>query len=259
MNRASIESVQGSRRACLGELSGFAEQAVVDPSAASAIRLLDQLLVTECETDLCSGCAERLSTSERDVLLAVAYQSTYGPRVESTIKCPACEAPFELNFDVGDLVQEVRASAKREALSHEAGVFKLDDACQFRLPTGSDELAVAGMAAEEAADQLLSRCIVKGDPRTHGLAIQKAMERVAPVLDAELAARCPECGHEHAVRFSLQTYFLSALLQEQPRLGREIHCLARAYGWGLRDVLSLSRKQRRRLVELVEAEGGLPT
>jgi uncharacterized protein (UPF0212 family) len=218
--------------------------------------LLDQLLVTECEADLRAGCAERLCTSERDVLLAVAYENTYGPEVESTIECPACEAPFDMNFDVTELVRKVRGASEGADLSHEASIFRLDDECHFRLPTGSDELALAGMSAGEVADQLLSRCIVKGDPQTHGTAIQQAMERLAPVLDVDLGAKCPECGHEHAVRFSLQTYFLSALLQEQPRLTREIHCLARAYGWGLNDVLSLPRKQRRQFVELVDAEGG---
>ena len=49
-------------------------------------------------------------------------------------------------------------------------------------------------------------------------------------------------------------YLLRSLLNEQGRRIFEIHRLAAAYGWSLDEILSLTRTERRRLVEQVEDE-----
>jgi hypothetical protein len=86
--------------------------------------------------------------------------------------------------------------------------------------------------------------------------VADALERIAPLLDVELDATCPECGHVHAVRFDVQRFFLGRLVAERAQRAAEIHRLARGYGWSLSEILSLPRARRRDYVELVERELG---
>ena len=101
---------------------------------------------------------------------------------------------------------------------------------------------------------LLSRCIIEGDLEQDGRSVQDALQKLSPIAEIDLIARCPECGSAESVHFSLQSYLLSALRQENPRLSCEIHRLAETYGWSLSEILSLPRTQRRALVALIEAE-----
>ena len=114
------------------------------------------------------------------------------------------------------------------------------------------------LPADEAERELLARCVVMGDPAQEPQAVQAAMMEVAPVVDLDLQVRCPECDHVQAVHFDIQTYLLSALSAERKQLAWEVHRLAVAYGWGLEEILSLPRGQRRMYVALIEAEAPRP-
>ena len=83
------------------------------------------------------------------------------------------------------------------------------------------------------------------------------METIAPLVDLELDAQCPECGESQQVYFDLQYYLLSAIGRGRAQLMREIHTLASAYGWSLSDILGLPRSQRRILAGLVDEESAL--
>ncbi len=75
------------------------------------------------------------------------------------------------------------------------------------------------------------------------------------MLDLEVDAPCPECGHANTLHFGIQQMLLGALTGERPRLLGEVHVLARAYGWGLGDILGLPRVDRRAFVGLIERDG----
>jgi len=47
---------------------------------------------------------------------------------------------------------------------------------------------------------------------------------------------------------------LGALVSERRRLLSDINCIAGAYSWSLDEILSLTRSDRRQLVELIENE-----
>ena len=53
-------------------------------------------------------------------------------------------------------------------------------------------------------------------------------------------------------QFDIQTYLLGAILSERRSLLSDINCIARAYSWSLDEILSLTRSDRRHLVELIE-------
>ena len=112
-------------------------------------------------------------------------------------------------------------------------------------PTGEDELAVIGMDAPKAQQEMLNRCLLAGDKKVAQKNLPEILEEIAPIMNTELDANCPECGKRQPLHFDMHEYLLSALLQEQHQLINEIHQLAIAYGWGLKDILELPRRIRK--------------
>jgi hypothetical protein len=235
------------------ELTGFDEQAVQDVSTATAIGLLDRLVVGKPQS---SWRAAQLTPSDRDRCLAAVYRMTYGQRIDSAPRCTQCGNLFDLTFSLDDLLATVdRAPAPGVSEALPDGTFRTTAGVRFRPPTGEDELEVAGLPPQQASEALLERCLLEAPAGVDArAAIEDALEASAPVLDLDVGTACPECGAGQAVHFDVQFYLLRAIELERPRVAREIHRLASAYGWGLQEILSLRRSQRRLFVELVETE-----
>jgi len=244
----------GSRWAVLREPSGFDEERVGGRSTFEAIQLLDRLLCDQPGAAVQPGGAAALTVAERDVLLAAAWRMAWGAKIAGTLTCDACGQPFDFDFNLDTLVDEVRAGAGE--LPVDDGVYTLPGGCRFRLPTGQDEFALAGreLGGEAGVTALLERCVVEGDAVLDGPAVAAAMERVAADLDVDLDAACSECGHHHAVRFQIQDYLLGAITSDWGGLHEDIHRLALAYRWSLHEILSLPRSRRRALVALLEGD-----
>jgi hypothetical protein len=239
------------------EVTGHDEADVDGAASATAIRLLDRLLVADDEAGILPGHAADLTAADRDRLLAAIYRRAYGDRIESTVTCGACRQPFDLSFSLAELGARVLDwPAEVEPLPD--GTFRLGGGLMVRLPTGRDELRVAGMPPAEAAEELYRSCLVGTDSGLEPEALSEMLERVAPVLDVELDARCAECGSREPRRFDIQSYLLDALAQERRRLLAEVHRIAVAYGWSLDAILSLTRSDRRQYVALIDAEPVAP-
>lgn len=239
----------------LRELRGHDEEAISGTETAAAIDLLDRLLVATPGAAFGPGRASELPVPQRDRLLAAVYQQNIGSRIESTLRCPCCQEPFDVDFQLDDLLAGQREPAGQlERL--EDGAFRLPDGRRFRLPTGADELAVLTLAEPVRAQELLRRCVPEGEPLDDVEPLLQAMEQAGPLLDVETDASCPECQYVQEVRFDLQHYLLARLINERWQRAQEVHCLARAYGWPLREILDLPRSQRRLYVELIERERG---
>ncbi len=228
----------GERRvARLRELTGREEFAVSGISTPHAIALLTALLDDVPATDLVAA--------DRDHLLAVMYRRAFGDRIESTFTCARCSQPFDLHFSLCELLESVAGRVVPGAWKALGdGRFEGPDGTSVRLPTGHDELAVAGLAPDEVEAFLRSRAVGS----------EELLEQIAPLLDLELVARCAECKHANTIRFDVQSYVLSAVLAARRRLLAEIHRVALAYNWSLDEILSLSRGDRRLFVELIENE-----
>ena len=123
-----------------------------------------------------------------------------------------------------------------------------------QLGDGEDELAVADLPVDTAANALLQRCLLTGHPEKDAERIQHSMQQAAPVLYTEIKAMCPECGMEHQLAFDIQSFLLSKLIADQPSVLRDIHRLAYTYHWSHREILDLPRRLRRAYVNMIEAE-----
>ncbi len=255
MDYVALSFVPGTAWAGLRELCGHDEQMVEGAGTAVAIQLLDRLLADGPAKMIEPGSAITLAAADRDRLLAAVYVRTFGSKIVGTITCRACANPFDLDFDLPDLTATLQPDGEFISAQENGQLtFRLADGRCFRLPTGEDELAVWHLAAEQAERELLRRCVIEGDPLVEPEQVQTAMNAVAPVLDLDLDALCPECGEKQSIHFDIQDYLLAALMSEQPRLTQEVHCIARAYGWGLSEILGLRRSQRRAYVDLIVTE-----
>ena len=244
----------GSRRiARLRELTGRDEHAVLGTNTANAIELLSALLENESPGDT-ELYATDLVAADRDRLLAAVYERAYGDRIESTLTCAHCGQQFDLFFSLRRLIETVnKGTSETEWRSLGDGRFETSDGLRFRLPTGTDELALAGLTASEVEALLLDRCL-ESEQAKSGISLEELLEKVAPLLDLELIAKCAECGHVHTIQFDIQTYVLGAILAERRRLLAEINRIASSYSWSLDEILSLRRSDRRKFVELIENE-----
>lgn len=238
-------------RVPLRELTGRDQRDVERPGTGTAIWLLDRVIERGGDGVPQDWSAATLTACDRDRVLAALYRLTYGDRIVSTAFCNRCRQRFDLSFSLHDLETSLDArvaGARTEQVAD--GVFVTAIGSRFRLPTGHDELAVASLPPESASRALMERCFLSGEASD----IEDAMEEVAPVFDLELQATCPECAAGQTIRFDVQYYLLSALEQEKPALLRDVHRIASAYGWTFDESLGLRRSERRRLVELIEAE-----
>lgn len=257
----------GGRWACVRGLTGHDEQALATGvGALAATELLDRLLVAQPGTTIQTGDAWRLAICDRDRLLAALYVLHFGDHIESHVRCTACSEGIEVSFSLAGLVASLTGQRDLGELTgpDEHGYFRLADAPRFRLPTSGDQRAVIGLAPEQARLALLRRCLAddeSGASKTLGdhdpaalERIEQAMASAGPILDHPLDIACHACGAGQTLRFDIETFLLRALEHERRYLIREIHYLARGYGWSLSEILGLTRDDRRRFVELIAAE-----
>ena len=242
----------GSRWALIREPSGLDEQCVGGRTTLDAVRLIDRLLVDHPAAAVQAGEAASLTVPERDLLLAATWILGWGPRIAATVTCAGCASPFDLHFALGELADEVRTASG--GLPDAGGVVTVPSGARFRLPTAVDEGAVIGLPPSEAERVLLSRCLISGDTVADGPAVETAMELTGSGIDVDLAARCPECGHDATVQFQIQDYLLGAICTDWPSLVEDLHRIALAYRWSLHEILSLPRSRRQAFVALLDGD-----
>ena len=245
----SASDEHGHRAVKLRELTGNIERAVSSTSTADAMCLIDSLIVGE----LGRRQAKDLTASDRDRLLAMIYQQAFGDRIESTLTCAVCSQPFDIDFSIEELMTSLFEHRSSSYQVLEDGRIETSDGISFRLPTGGDELAIVGLSPDDASSTLLERCIGES-PSLEQDAFEELLDEIAPLLDLDLAASCPECGQPHSVEFDIQSYLLGAILGERRQLLSAIHRLASAYQWPLDEILSLTRSERRSLVDMIEGD-----
>jgi hypothetical protein len=239
-------------RARLRDIGGHAELAARSATTSDAIRLIDEVLV-EDEGALPPGSAADLPAADRDRILGAIYRSVYGDAVESTVRCRACDKPFDISFSLTALGAHITGARSSEPTK---GTIRLADGRVARLPVGRDECAVIADGADGLERRLAERCLdgpVSGEDTA---VLAAAMQEAAPLLTLELASQCPECGHAERVDFDIQSFLLGSLVQDRRGLYRDIHSIAHAYHWSLDEILSLPRTDRRALVAAIDGQVG---
>jgi hypothetical protein len=244
----------GGRWARLRPLCGHDEALIHDAGSVDLIAFLDGLLTSTPGTTVGPGKATDLAVCDCDRLCASIYLDYFGENIEGRFSCYECREPFDLHFSLPGLIANLEDNLKSPASGPDSnGVYTLPNGCSFRLPTAGDQRRLAGLEPDDAVAGLIRQCIVEGEPAQDSLTLQTTMDQVGPLLDLDLDASCPRCGTRQTVRFDIQSYLFRSLAYERQFLNYEVHCIAMAYGWGLQEILSLTREDRRTFVRLIQS------
>ncbi|QRK06092.1 hypothetical protein JQX13_39140 [Archangium violaceum] len=200
----------------------------------------------------------RLSIGRRDALLLELRAQAFGQKLEVLVPCPKCRERLELEFTA----DELRVPAPETPRSPlEVQGYALD----YRLPDSLDLAALAHLKdAREARARLLQRCMsearFQGAPvplsAVPGSVLEALTARLAeddPQADITFRLDCPGCGHSWRAAFDILSFFWTELEAYARQLQREVHEIARSYGWTESIILSLSAPARRRYMELISS------
>ena len=204
-----------------------------------------------------------LTVGDRERLLLGCTMATFGPEIDVVARCPhdECRELADLSVSLSDLLEPVAPSDRprehRLEIATDDGIREL----RFRLPTGTDQEAVAAQAVADpwsGAASLLDRCLiaVPGSRRheQEEAAVSDAIAGLDPACEWAAEADCPACGRPVRTLLDGLT-LLSSGASSGGRLYTEIDRLARAYHWSEEAILALPVGRRRRYLDLVAARG----
>lgn len=245
-SRPSLKTDPDAVTAVFRDLTGADEASVAaasDGAEPRARRLLEAALAGLWRGGAAIAPGD-LTLAEGDGLLADLYERLYAPRLPCRASCTACGARFEFTLNLPDL----RAQLDDRPRLAPDRTLRAPSGRRFRLPRLGD----LDRLATEGPEDWLRSFLVEGPFEAEALENEIAV--ASPVLSQDFAAPCPDCGAANRVRFDMASFLVETLAGEAPLLWREVHLVARAYGWGLAEILSLTRPVRRQLAGLIVAE-----
>lgn len=221
------------------------------------------VLLAEACPELTADQLAQLSLGERDGRLLDLRELTFGSQLVSLASCPACGEALEFSFRA----EEIRATSESEKTTEPLGgcrqaalqtltIVSKEFDVLFRLPNSLDLAAIAASHDADAGQQLLlQRCILEARQLDEEInssrlpaelleAIALRMEEADPQANVQLNLSCLQCGHQWQAVFDIESFFWTELQVWAERLLREVHVLARAYGWREADILAMSPYRR---------------
>lgn len=181
-----------------------------------------------------------LNIGERDRRLLALRRRLFGSHFEAVTPCPQCSELLELSFIADQLPHSDAGTPGRldeTTLSWRGGTVTA------RLPNTLDLLEAAAHP-DRRIELLLQRCTgqeISSDLRGP---LQEAMAAADPMAHVEMALECPHCGCTWAAVFDIASYLWAELSDRAMRWLRDIHTLARAYGWSEAEILALTPRRR---------------
>jgi hypothetical protein len=191
-----------------------------------------------------------LPLGRRDALLLAVRRATLGDRLEATGACPACGGVIEVAVSCDRLL---------DGLEDPPAAWTLDvDGYRLRLrPLDSHDAARAAMApdVDQARAALLVAAVIDAEHDGRPVRADELPPAVADAVDGSLAAHdpgaeillgltCDACGHAWAEVLDVASTVTAEIQARATRLLRDVHVLARAYGWREPEILALSDARR---------------
>jgi hypothetical protein len=200
--------------------------------------------------ELSSAELSRLSIGDRDERLLALRAATFGPHLDCSAICPACEERLEFTLNAEALRLEGRGSTEfRGVFDHEGNQIP------FRTLNSDDLLLVERtLDPDSARAVLIKRALeldVEGSGETPALTpelvagLAAALERADPLAALNVTLQCAACKHSWTVLFEVVTHLWNDIRETVERLVREVHLLARAYSWSERAILRMSATRRK--------------
>lgn len=260
----------------LKPLNGFCEKVIGEkkhaPSASLVTSLLSQSI---CQIGTIEEISEKivrqLLAGDRMYLLLKLREITFGKEIQAVVNCRwnDCGKPVDIDFSTNDIpVKNCLSSSLFHEMSFSGK--NTPDSAVFRLPNGEDQELISPFVDQNenlAEDMLLNRCIIslgsEDQPSMEEIAnlspevkerIKKEMQLLAPEVSLTMEALCPECQRLFKISFDLQEFILRELRTQSDLLFREVHYLAYNYHWSEKEILGMTRENRRRYIAVLSDE-----
>lgn len=205
------------------------------------------------------GTLALLSVGQRDSCLLAVRGQTFGARMSALAVCPTCSEQIEFVLDAAALpvAANIPSASGVQTLPIDGGEI------QFRLPNSLDLAALVGCRdVVTARGILLRRCVVRVVQEGAVAPAESLAETLVTLLAAQMEERdplaeiridldCPACGYHWQILFDIASYFWTEISAQAKRLLRDVHTLARAYGWREADILAMSGVRRQLYLEMV--------
>ncbi len=216
------------------------------------------------------GAAERLTDwtslgelplGERDQRLLALHARMFGAELDASASCPRCASAVELRVPIDSLCCPRDERPPTDSFVH------LSTGRRRVRPLSSRDLASAAHCAttDDARRVLAARCV---EPLAAGDAIAMqaseemseadleaiacGLERVDPGVVRTFDLTCPDCGERWECELDVADFLWIEIETLAIRLLRDVHVIARAYGWPERDILAMTPLRRRAYLELVQ-------
>jgi len=242
-------------------LDGHGELAVAEAAETHAARpqRVTAIIAALCEAvggEPCDAAlVRRLSVGTRKWLLQHVARRFAADARWFEARCPSCSKPFDLECDL--------EHAPRKPAGSGFPVIEIVTSLGPRLfeaPNGGHEEHITDIRPDDPRRTLAGLCGLAAEAEEEAdrftehelVLIDEALETISPAVADGVDAACPECGRE--AHFTIDP--LDFAFPPAGALLRDVHILARAFGWSERDILSLPATRRRAYVALVATEAG---
>jgi hypothetical protein len=202
----------------------------------------------------------RLTLGQSNRRLLELRKLIFGSHLNASSTCSNCGARFEFDLST-DLFQR---TTEAQALESEFDLNSDQYSVRFRL-LNLEDLNFAGEAGsvDAARQRLLERSILKADHARQVVSAEQLPEQVISALAARMAecdpeaellmdVACPSCGFEFELPFDISAFFCVEMDAEAQRLLREVHALARGYGWHEADILEMTAPRRQFYLDMLD-------
>lgn len=181
--------------------------------------------------------------------------ANFGARIDAHADCRHCGERLAFTLDVAELLQ---GAPPEDAADPTPPTVATTDIAGLRLraPSLRDLAAVVDLAPEDAADALLVRCTLAGQPRTMDAdmraRVEDALEALDPQADLAFTLNCVACGQGGTAQLDSAALLWDEITARVGALMHAVHRLAGAYGWSEAQILALPAVRRAHYLALVE-------
>jgi hypothetical protein len=221
-------------------------------------------LFCAAHADVPRAAVEALPIGERDRRLLSLREDMFGPELKALTACPACHAWLELEFEASEF-----GAAPTDEFAGEAATGPLSLSLDgyevvFRLPNSLDMLGLHdGDDDDENRSRLLQRLVLRASRADEEIPTSQLPAALVDALDGRLSLEdphadirlnltCAACDTRWQAPFDIGSYLWNEVDAWALRLLRDVHRLARAYGWREADILALSSARRQCYLELLD-------
>ena len=208
--------------------------------------------------------AAQLPIGERDRRLLALRDHLFGTHLTALTDCSECGASLELDFDTGEFGAASQADPAADETCTRLSLSQDGYDVQFRLPNSLDLLAMrSGGSDHENRLSLLEWLVLRASLGGQEIAVSELPASVVDALDRRLSnadphadiyldLACAACGARWQAPFDIASFLWTEMDGWALRLLRDVHRIARAYGWPEADIIALSPWRRQCYLDLLD-------